>query len=109
VSGSNALTISAKTLQSITVTASNSAIVVTMIEQFAATGNTATAAHDYGRCISIIKQLTRLWQTPNHITLAPPDLYGYFSQNWQGQYHATLHPNGLGYQSMANLWNAALP
>jgi lysophospholipase L1-like esterase len=47
--------------------------------------------------------------TANHITVTPPDFYGYFSQNWQTQYSDVLHPNGVGYQSMANLWNAALP
>ena len=45
--------------------------------------------------------------TVNTITVTPPDFYGWFQAN-QGQLADPLHPNGAGYQSMANLWRNAL-
>ena len=39
----------------------------------------------------------------NHITITPPDFFTYFSSNL-GQLGDGVHPNGVGYQSMANLW-----
>lgn len=52
----------------------------------------------------------------NAITLVPPDFYSYFNDidpvtgnpRYVDQYADNLHPNGLGYQSMANLWFDAL-
>jgi lysophospholipase L1-like esterase len=52
----------------------------------------------------------------NAITVAPPDFYNYFKSidpvtgnpRYTDQYADNLHPNGLGYQSMANLWFDAL-
>jgi lysophospholipase L1-like esterase len=44
----------------------------------------------------------------NNITVIPPDFYTWF-QNHQNQFSDDLHPNGIGYQSMANLWQSALP
>ena len=38
----------------------------------------------------------------------PPDFYNYFEIN-DGQFSDTLHPNGEGYQGMADLWVNALP
>ncbi len=46
--------------------------------------------------------------TANGITVTPPDFYSYFSANHQTQYSDNIHPNGTGYQSMANLWFQAL-
>jgi lysophospholipase L1-like esterase len=43
----------------------------------------------------------------NGITASPPDFYGYFLGN-PGELIDGLHPNGTGYQSMANLWRDAL-
>jgi len=48
----------------------------------------------------------------NKITGTPPDLYNYFNyynpqtgrHNYENEYADILHPNGLGYRSMANLW-----
>lgn len=52
----------------------------------------------------------------NAITMPPPDFYNYFKDidpvtgnpRYVDQYADNLHPNGLGYQSMANLWFDAL-
>ena len=45
----------------------------------------------------------------NGITISPPDFYTLF-QNNTGLLDADgLHPNGTGYQSMADLWFSALP
>ena len=43
----------------------------------------------------------------NGIPVVPPDLYNWF-QTHQNQLFDNLHPNGVGYQSMANLWLSAL-
>ena len=39
----------------------------------------------------------------NNITVPPPDLYAYFLQTYQAEYADVLHPNGVGYQSMARV------
>jgi lysophospholipase L1-like esterase len=39
----------------------------------------------------------------NNILISAPDFYGYFRLH-QGEFSDNLHPNGLGYQSMSNLW-----
>ncbi len=39
----------------------------------------------------------------NAIAVTPPDFYSFFQAN-QSQYTDTLHPNGVGYQSMSTLW-----
>jgi YD repeat-containing protein len=44
----------------------------------------------------------------NGISVTPPDFYTYF-KNHQDELADGLHPNGIGYQSMANLWDIALP
>jgi len=52
----------------------------------------------------------------NAITLTPPNFYNYFKDvdpatgntRYEDQYADNLHPNGLGYQSMADLWFDAL-
>ncbi len=44
----------------------------------------------------------------NNIPVMPPDFYGYFATH-QNEFGDSLHPNGRGYQSMANLWHAVLP
>ena len=43
----------------------------------------------------------------NNISVTPPPFYTYF-QTHQGELADGLHPNGTGYQSMANLWFSAL-
>jgi lysophospholipase L1-like esterase len=45
----------------------------------------------------------------NNITVIPPDFYTWFQNHQDQLYSDGLHPNGIGYQSMANLWQAALP
>ncbi len=42
----------------------------------------------------------------NSITVTPPDFYNYFkeTERYEDQYSDYLHPNGDGYQSMAELW-----
>jgi lysophospholipase L1-like esterase len=44
----------------------------------------------------------------NNISVVPPDFYTFFSNN-RGDYSDEFHPNGMGYQAMANLWDQALP
>jgi lysophospholipase L1-like esterase len=44
----------------------------------------------------------------NSITVSPPDLYGYFRQNYAKEYFDNFHPNGDGYRSVARLWCQAL-
>jgi lysophospholipase L1-like esterase len=41
------------------------------------------------------------------IVAPPPDFYSYFSTH-AGEFFDDCHPNGVGYQSMANLWRDAL-
>jgi lysophospholipase L1-like esterase len=43
----------------------------------------------------------------NGITVTPPPFYAYF-QAHPGELADGIHPNGTGYQSMANLWAGAL-
>ncbi len=43
----------------------------------------------------------------NNILVTPPPFYAYF-QTHQGELADGIHPNGTGYQSMANLWFTAL-
>ena len=46
----------------------------------------------------------------NSITVQPPDFYALYNEDVPGgkrydfEYSDNLHPNGIGYQSMANLW-----
>jgi lysophospholipase L1-like esterase len=40
----------------------------------------------------------------NQIPVAPPDFHAYFATQYTTEYSDALHPNGFGYQSMANLW-----
>jgi len=44
----------------------------------------------------------------NGISVVAPDFYAWF-QSHQSQLADGIHPNGTGYQSMANLWFNALP
>jgi lysophospholipase L1-like esterase len=44
----------------------------------------------------------------NGISVVPPDFYAWF-QSHTSQLADGIHPNGTGYQSMANLWFNALP
>jgi len=44
----------------------------------------------------------------NNIFTAAPDFYTYFQTNAPVEYIDTIHPNGIGYQSMANLWIGVL-
>jgi lysophospholipase L1-like esterase len=44
----------------------------------------------------------------NNITLTPPNLYSYFASHYSTEFADWVHPNGLGYQSMAQLWFQAL-
>jgi len=44
----------------------------------------------------------------NGIEVAPPDFYSYFEQHYPDEFFDPLHPNGVGYQSMADLWFDAI-
>ena len=44
----------------------------------------------------------------NGIEVVPPDFYSYFEQVYPDEFADALHPNGLGYQSMADLWFDAI-
>ena len=39
----------------------------------------------------------------NSIPVTPPDMYSHFESN-QNEFADDVHPNGVGYQSMATLW-----
>jgi lysophospholipase L1-like esterase len=43
----------------------------------------------------------------NKIAVTPPDFYAYFQEH-PDELPDGLHPNKIGYESMANLWFAAL-
>jgi lysophospholipase L1-like esterase len=43
----------------------------------------------------------------NRIAVAPPDFYAYFDSH-RSLFYDSLHPNGIGYISMANQWVEAL-
>jgi lysophospholipase L1-like esterase len=43
----------------------------------------------------------------NRITVIPPDFYTYFATHSE-EFADNLHPDGIGYHSMANLWSQSL-
>ena len=46
--------------------------------------------------------------TTNGIKVVPPDFYTHFEANYLTEMYDAIHPNGLGYQSMADLWADAI-
>ena len=40
----------------------------------------------------------------NRITIQAPDFFTYFSIHYPAEYFDNIHPNGLGYRSMADIW-----
>lgn len=40
----------------------------------------------------------------NNIVTPPPDFHTYFATHYPSEYWDNIHPNGIGYQSMSNLW-----
>jgi len=40
----------------------------------------------------------------NNIPITPPDFHAYFATHYASEYFDNIHPNGIGYQSMGNLW-----
>jgi lysophospholipase L1-like esterase len=40
----------------------------------------------------------------NNVTVQPPDFHSYYAQHYPTEYLDSIHPNGIGYQSMARLW-----
>jgi lysophospholipase L1-like esterase len=44
----------------------------------------------------------------NGIVVNPPDFYNYFKDHLWDEFYDNLHPNGVGYQSMADFWSYAL-
>ncbi|OQX56297.1 MAG: hypothetical protein B5M53_02260 [Candidatus Cloacimonas sp. 4484_209] len=44
----------------------------------------------------------------NNISVTPPDFYSYFEVHYPDEYADWLHPNGIGYHSMAELWAEVL-
>jgi lysophospholipase L1-like esterase len=44
----------------------------------------------------------------NLIPVTPPDFHAWFATHYTTEYADSLHPNGIGYQSMANLWLGVL-
>ena len=43
----------------------------------------------------------------NNISVTPPDFHSYFEAH-PTEFADALHPNGIGYQSMARIWSQAL-
>ena len=64
---------------------------------------------DAARIANILKynQVIDELVAANGITVSPPDFYGWF-QAYPDQLFDLLHPNGVGYQSMAELWKTVL-
>lgn len=90
-----------------------------------ALGDSASGAKyadpDIGARSVLIKQynevINELVNDPkNKITVIPPDFYSYFKEidpgtgqpRYEDQYYDNIHPNGIGYQSIAELWFDAL-
>jgi lysophospholipase L1-like esterase len=46
--------------------------------------------------------------TENSLPIVPPDFYTYFLNNNATEYSDNIHPNGIGYDSMSDLWGAQL-
>ncbi len=44
----------------------------------------------------------------NNISVVPPDLYNYFRSRYTTEYFDNIHPNGVGYQGLANQWFNAI-
>jgi lysophospholipase L1-like esterase len=49
-----------------------------------------------------------LFLANTYITYIPPDFYSYFEINHPTEYFDNVHPNGIGYRSMAEIWNDIL-
>jgi len=64
-------------------------------------GERSVRIKDYNAVIDELKD-----DPGNGITVLPPDFYNFFYENnrYEFQYSDNLHPNGLGYQSMAEVW-----
>jgi hypothetical protein len=46
--------------------------------------------------------------TSNSVPVVPPDFYNYFKARTTTHYSTSSEPNGLGYESMAQLWLDAI-
>ena len=57
--------------------------------------------------ITVVASIDEL-KIANGLQVIPPDFYAWFNSR-PDQLADGLHPNGTGYQSMANLWFNALP
>ena len=49
-----------------------------------------------------------LFAANTNIEFTPPDFYSYFEINHPTEYFDNVHPNGIGYRSMAQIWNDIL-
>jgi lysophospholipase L1-like esterase len=68
------------------------------------TGARTVLIQQYNQVIDELRAISS-----NKITVVPPDLYTYFANHYQTEYFDNIHPNGVGYQSIGNLWLQALP
>jgi lysophospholipase L1-like esterase len=78
-----------------------------------ATGGTLYPDLDNGTKNSIIQEynvvIDELRAIPgNNISVIPPDLYNYFKATYTTEYSDNFHPNGVGYQGLADQWFNAL-
>ncbi len=97
--------------------ASGRALIIAKINVALADGAGATELYpdpDQGARSLLIKDfnlvIDELADNPvNGLTVAGPDFYTYFLANYGAEYSDPIHPNGLGYQSMASLWSAVSP
>jgi lysophospholipase L1-like esterase len=64
-------------------------------------GSEDTAIQGYNQ---VINELV----SANAIPVVPPDFHTYFKTRTDTHYSNTVEPNGLGYQSMAELWRQAI-
>ena len=72
-------------------------------------GHEAFSVKEYNEVIDELKN-----DLLNNIMVTPPDFYSLFNEDVYGgkrydfEYEDNLHPNGVGYHSMANKWLESL-
>ena len=59
-----------------------------------------------GRTVNIIEfnLVVGELETENNLSIVGPDFFDHFLQNISTEYFDNIHPNGVGYESMADLW-----
>jgi lysophospholipase L1-like esterase len=63
------------------------------------TGARSVAIKEYNQVIDEL-----VGDEANDIIVNPPDFYTYFKDNYADEYFDNIHPNGIGYRSIADMW-----